>query len=141
MVSDFVKLRDEHVALAAMFTGLRRAIEQPVPPPQVELFEMRRELASALIAHLKTEDWVLYPRLMNSGDPNIAAVGRAFNEEMGGLADAFVAYSDKWSAVAIAADLAGYCTETRAILDALTNRISRENRDLLPLLQDLEKAA
>ena len=90
---------------------------------------------------MKLEDWALYPRLIGSGETEVAAAGEMFREEMGGLAPAFLAYSNKWNATTIDADWAGYCTETRAILDALMNRLTRENRELLPLLEQLDRAA
>jgi hypothetical protein len=89
-----------------------------------------------LIAHLMAEDWVLYPRLISSPEPNIADTARAFSEEMGGLAAAYRNYAGHWTAGAIEADWPGYCAETRGIIDALTNRILRENRELYPLLDD-----
>ena len=140
-MSELSKLREEHASLARLFTRLAEFIDRPVAPPQVELFELRRQLASTLVAHLKLEDWALYPRLIESGDDEAAAAGRHFKEEMGGLAPAFLAYSNKWNAATITADWAGYCADTRGILDALTNRLTRENRDLLPLLERLDHAA
>jgi hypothetical protein len=60
---------------------------------------------------------------------------------MGGLSAAYVAYTEKWSATAIEGDWPGYCTDSRAIIEALSNRIVRENRELLPLLDGLDRAA
>lgn len=140
-MSELTKLRDDHAKLARLFRGLGELIEQPSPPPQVELFDLRRELVATLIAHLKLEDWALYPRLIESGDAEISSVGELFKDEMGGLAPAFLAYADKWTAISIHADWPDYCSETRAILDALMNRLTRENRELLPLLERLDRAA
>ena len=140
-MSQVMKLREDHAKLAKMFRELDEMISKPSPPPQVELFDFRRQLVSTLLAHLKLEDWALYPRLIESSDPEASRTGQAFKEEMGGLAPAFVAYCDKWSANSIHADWRGYCTDTRAILDALTNRIVRENRELLPLLERIDRAA
>jgi len=36
---------------------------------------------------------------------------------------------------------AGYCRDTRAILEPLVNRLTRENRELLPLLERVDRAA
>lgn len=105
------------------------------------MFELRQQLVSTLLAHLKLEDWALYPRLIESGEADIAAAGQMFKDEMGGLAPAFLAYSNKWTAGSIGADWPGYCADTRAILAALTNRLTRENRELLPLLERLDRAA
>lgn len=140
-MSELGKLRDDHSNLAAMFRQHEEIIRQRQAPAQVELFELRQNLMSTLIAHLKLEDWALYPRLIDSGDEQISNAGRHFQEEMSGLAPAFLAYCEKWNAGSIASDWAAYCCDTRAILDALINRFTRENRELLPLLERLDQAA
>lgn len=140
-MSELMKLREDHADLARQFRRLAEVIQRPNAPAQVELFEIRRELVSTLLAHLKLEDWALYPRLIESGDAEASAAGEAFKDEMGGLAPAFLAYSSKWNAATITADWDGYCSDTRGILDALTNRLTRENRELLPLLERLDRAA
>jgi hypothetical protein len=140
-MTDVAKLREDHAELVRLARRLATIIEEPVPPSQLALFDLRRQLTSTLIAHLKAEDWVLYPRLLASPDPRIASTARAFDEEMGGLSAAYVAYTEKWSATAIEGDWPGYCTDSRAIIEALSNRIVRENRELLPLLDGLGRAA
>lgn len=140
-MSELRKLRADHAELARLFRRLGQIIERPAPPAQTELFELRRKLSSTLIAHLKLEDWALYPRLIDSGEADLAAAGEIFRDEMGGLAPAFLAYSNKWNATTIDGDWEHYCIETRAILDALTNRLTRENRELLPLLERVDRAA
>ena len=140
-MSELMKLREDHASLARLFRKLEQIIDLSEPPPQLELFELRQSLMTTLISHLKLEDWALYPRLIDSGDAEISAKGREFKEEMGGLAPAFVAYCDKWTATSIPGDWACYCRETRGLLDALMDRLTRENRELLPLLERLDRAA
>lgn len=140
-MSELTKLRDDHAKLSRLFMQLGHMIERSSPPPQTELFSLRRDLLSTLIAHLKLEDWALYPRLIDSGEPEIASAGEMFRDEMGGLAPAFLTYSDKWNARSIDEDWEAYCRDTAAILDALTNRLKRENRELLPMLERLDQAA
>ena len=134
-------LRDEHAQLVGIVERLSECIGRPAPPPTVELFGVRKELNATLIGHLKSEDWILYPALLASDDPATAATARIFMDEMGGLAAAFLAYADRWSAGAIDRDWAGYCGESHAIIDALTQRMIRENRDLYPLAEREKKAA
>jgi hypothetical protein len=140
-MSELSRLHEDHARLARLFGRLDEVVGRTEAPPQLELFELRRELMSTLIAHLKLEDWALYPRLIDSGDPQMSEAGQAFKEEMGGLAPAFIAYCDKWNANAIEADWNGYCADTHGILDALTNRLTRENHELLPLVERLDRAA
>ena len=141
VMTDLCKLRGEHTDIQKIVRKLRYLISQPSPPPQLHLFALRHELSSTLISHLKTEDWLLYPQLMASADAQIAATARAFSEEMGGLAVAYRDHCQYWNADAIAADWAGYCRDSRGLIDALNNRITRENRDLYPLLERLDQAA
>ena len=140
-MSDIAKLRREHAELIEIVGRLKLATELSSPPPRLELFALRRELGAVLIGHLKAEDWALYPRLMESGDESVAATAKAFSEEMGGLAAAFNLYSQRWDAMSIQNNWAGFCAETATIIEALTSRITRENRDLYPLIDRLDQAA
>lgn len=140
-MTELKKIRDDHATLARLCKNLREVVQRPSPPSRLELFELRRELTSTLLTHLKLEDWALYPRLIENPEPEVARVGRAFKDEMGGLAPAFLAYSNTWTADSIGADWPRYCQETNAILDALMDRLTRENRELLPLVERLERAA
>jgi hypothetical protein len=140
-LSDLHKLRCEHAELLEIAGRLSAVIARPNPPPMSELFTLRHEFSFTLIAHLKGEDWVVYPRLFSSPDERVAQRAREFCFEMGGLADAYVDYADRWNAHSIAEDWAGYCSETRCVIEALIKRITLEDRELYPLLEVLDKAA
>ena len=140
-MSNIRKLRQEHADLVNIVGRLRAIVAVPESPPIVELYKLRCELASTLIAHLKGEDWALYPRLMACGDAQIAATAKVFSDEMGGLAAAFGVYTQRWNAMSIQANWHGFCLETQDIIEALTCRITRENRDLYPLIDRIDKAA
>jgi hypothetical protein len=60
---------------------------------------------------------------------------------MGGLAAAFMTYAEKWGSLEIERDWSGYCRETAAIAEVLTQRITRENHELYPLVEKLDRAA
>ncbi len=140
-MSDLAKLREEHAELMRLVRRLEAFIARPSPPAQSELFDLRTALSSALIAHLKAEDWVLYPQLLASEDAAIASTARSFNDEMGGLAQAYTVYAEKWTAGMIQFDWDGYCRESRTICASLVIRIAREDQELYPLLERLDKAA
>lgn len=140
-MSELLKLRQEHAKLVEIVGRLSKIITQSRPPSAGDLFKIRHELTSTLIVHLKAEDWVLYPRLLASPDLRVARTAREFCEEMGGLASAYASHTDKWTAHSIAADWSGYCEETRGIIEALVRRIKRENHELYPMLEALDKAA
>lgn len=140
-MADLMKLREEHARLVEIADRLGHIIRQPNPPAAADLFLLRRELSATLVGHLKAEDWVLYPRLLAYPDTLVAQTARAFSDEMGGLATDYCAYCDRWTASAIDRDWSGYCVETGAILVALVSRIKRENGELYPLLEALDRAA
>ena len=140
-MSDLPKLRQEHDDLIEIAGRLSAAIAAPCPPAADGLLRLRQEFSFCLIGHLKGEDWCLYPRLCSSPDPYVAQIAREFALEMGGLAEAYVDYVEKWPANAIDADWRGYCDDTRAIIRAITIRITREERELYPLMERVLKRA
>ena len=140
-MSSIMQLRTDHVELIDICQLLEGSIAGATPPASVDLFGVRNRLTGRLIAHLKAEDWLLYPRLLESGNPEIASTARRFVDEMGGLAAAFNAYVEGWDAFRIEREWDTYKRETAAIIDALRTRIMRENRELYPLLERLDKAA
>ena len=131
------QLRREHVELAGMALQLSRMVAQDVPPPPRDLYKLRMNLTCALIRHLKTEDWVRYPRLLRSANERISLTSRVFGAEMGGLAAEFGDNANRWGSDAIEEDWKGYQLETADILRILTLRMDREERDLYPLLEPI----
>lgn len=93
------------------------------------------QLAGKLLLHLSAEDKHLYPELMASNDDQTRTVAQQFVDEMGGIAEAFTTYNDKWkTASSIQGDPAGFINETKAIYGALAGRIEKENTVLYPLM-------
>lgn len=127
------QLRDEHVRIIEILNEFEDVIARPEPPPAVTLFDLRNRLTHVLIGHLKAEDWVLYPRLLESDTPYVAETARNLIHEMGGLADAYTAYTRQWTASAIAADWEGYRRDSAVVIRMLRKRVAREDRDLYPL--------
>ena len=84
-MSQLMKLREDHAQLVKIFRRLGEIVGHESPPPQIDLFDIRRVI-STLLAHLKLEDWALYPILIQSPDPELSHAGKWFKEEMGGLA-------------------------------------------------------
>lgn len=95
---------------------------------------LRWRLNRHLLVHLAREDNHVYPVLVKSADSRVARLASAFQAEMGGLAQDYLAYNARWEAAAIASDWPGFCTATRHIMNALRRRIRREERDLYPMI-------
>ena len=134
-------LRGDHAQLLGIIRDLEVMVDGDLPPPPVELFEVRRRLSGVLIGHLKAADWLLYPPLLASADPQIAGPARRLADEMGGISQTFSVFVGRWDALAIQGDWARYQAECKALIKALTQRIVREKQELYPLLEKLARAA
>lgn len=131
------RLRAEHAALVTLSRIILGMTDAPHPPPAEDLVSARGQLRDALVRHLKCEDWILYPRLMATGDVELIRITREFELEMGGLAADFVAYDNKWTRERVAADWPGFCRETTRVFEMLATRVEREERELYPLAESL----
>ena len=130
---DRKQLSDDHTELGAIARKLREQVEKREP----EFEAMTRErwrLGYRLAIHLATEDKHVYPALKQHADPKIAALATAYESEMGGLDQRYRDYLAKWNAVEILAHWEDFCAETLTILEALDNRIAREEQELYPML-------
>ena len=131
------RLRAEHAALVTLARIILDMVRVPHPPPPAELAAARGRLRENLVRHLKCEDWILYPRLMATGDQELMRITRDFEIEMGDLAGDFIAYDDKWTSERVAADWTDFCRETVIVFDLLAMRVEREERELYPLAETL----
>ena len=131
------RLRAEHAALVTMSRIILDMVRAPHPPPAAELATARGQLRENLVRHLKCEDWILYPRLMATGDQELMRITRDFEIEMGDLAGDFIAYDDKWTSERVAADWTDFSRETVIVFDLLAMRVEREERELYPLAETL----
>lgn len=129
-----VELRAQHEQIMRLAAELRRAVDRDAQSQPVAALRWR--LARELITHLAVEDKLVYPSLTRSADAAAARTAAGLKAEIGGLAEAFTTYMTQWSDSRIAREWEGFCRETRTILDALADRVSRESEMLYPLLED-----
>jgi len=134
---DIVLLRQQHDAIEAISSELAAIVMADAPRP---VGAVRWRLARELIGHLAVEDRWFYPHLIGNGPANAAQMARAFKAEMGELAAEFTQYIADWSDQRIAKDWGAFGRETGSILDALHNRIRRENELLYPLCEVASQA-
>ena len=135
------RLRAEHAALIALARIVSELIHAPGPPQLTELASARGRLRETLVRHLKCEDWILYPRLLATGEPELMRITREFELGIGDLAAEYTAYDNKWTAALVAAEWEKFGRETREIFGALATRVEREERELYPLADKLYAAA
>ncbi len=96
------------------------------------------KLSNNVKVHLILEDSALYPILANSDNAEIKTKSNKFMDEMGVISKTFSNYVEKWSmGSSIKEDTSSFVDETRKVMDALLNRMERENTDLYKILDEL----
>lgn len=131
------RLRAEHAALIALARIVTELLQAPGPAQPTQLASARARLREMLVRHLKCEDWILYPRLRATGDPDLMRITRESELEMGDLAEEYVAYDDKWTTESVAARWEEFSRETIEVFGLLAVRVEREERELYPLADRL----
>jgi iron-sulfur cluster repair protein YtfE (RIC family) len=125
------KFRGQHNEILAIATEINEKLQAKADPADVR--KLLSNMAGKVNFHLAMEDQALYPRLMEKRESKAHGVAVKFMKEMGGLADTFTTYNNKWQVSAIRKDPDGFANETRQVFAALTQRIARENKELYPL--------
>jgi iron-sulfur cluster repair protein YtfE (RIC family) len=129
------KYREQHVELASLATQLNRTVDQVRTDDDcAQVRKTLNQLAGKLMVHLSMEDKGMYPRLASHENGDLRATAASFAREMGGIAQAFEAYNNRWTSAAIRADVAGFAAETRKVVQVLLNRIQSENTRLYPMV-------
>jgi hemerythrin-like domain-containing protein len=130
-------LRQQHnemLAIATRIASLLKPDELSVEQTANAVRSDLSALAGKLMIHLAVEDKNLYPALSTSPDITAQGMAKKFQEEMGGLAQAFKDYTSSFpTGKAISSDPNSFITRTNAVFTALKQRIEREERDLYPL--------
>ena len=124
---------NDHRQILEQIDALRTLSRAGVRENANAIAELITRTASHIKFHLAAEDQVLYPALARCGKPDIAAIGRHYQQEMQGLAAAFADFVQRWRVPAkLAADPEGFRRDANTVLRALFERLQRENAELYP---------
>lgn len=127
------RFQQDHLAIAGKVSDLRALVHSSVVANAEAIAKMIIDMSTAIKLHLAAEDRMLYPALLNSAHADIVRIGNAFRTEMGGIADAYLAFSRQWNtAKAIAAKPEDFRSQANQVFKALHERIQRENKELYP---------
>ncbi|MDJ0943384.1 MAG: hemerythrin domain-containing protein [Kiloniellales bacterium] len=131
--------RQQHATIVGVVTEFRGLLDPDKVLDNIpDIMGVMIALSGKLKAHLAKEDNELYPELLGSGDPKLAEMAAAFQNEMGGLSAAFESYMETWRSIeAIEDEPESFIRASEEILDALSDRINRENRELYALADRL----
>lgn len=135
------RFKDQHVEILTGIDTLRKLSHQGIEKHALDIAGELNALAQVIIQHLAIEDRILYPSLEQSGDANMAAMSRKYQDDMQGIANAFISFSRRWSnAKKLLADPESFRTEANVVLKNVYNRMLRENHDFYPAIEAMEVA-
>lgn len=136
------QLQSQHEACLAIVKDIQqRSARIADRNSAVEITLMIARLTGILRIHLALEDEILYPALRNASDAKIAEIGERYWQEMGGLADTFLDFVDRWKrADVLLAEQARFRAEAAQVFKALADRIDREHREVYPLAEQIKNA-
>jgi hypothetical protein len=136
--ADFERLRREHAQIEAGIERMREAIEASEPPPPSDFLEEWHALMALVEAHLESEDWLVYPVLLQSLDEDVRLRAERLRFDFGDLRNRVSRYRVTWSPGSIGENWQGFVRDTDELLAALEARIDLEERELAGL--ELDKA-
>ncbi len=138
-MSDTRLYRSQHQKLLAMMNEVSGFLDPStlaVNAPRVR--SLLAQVASVLSVHLYLEDNELYAEMLNHWDPTVREKSKLFLDEMGGLMVTFKAYLTTYGATdQIQASPAAFINETKALFEAMSQRIVREESDLFVMVDGL----
>ena len=136
------QLQSQHEACLAIVQDIQtRTVHIADRLTAVEVTLMLARLTGILRIHLALEDEILYPALRRSGNPRTAEIGDRFWQEMGGLADMYLDFADRWKrADVLLAEQGRFRSESAIVFKALAERIEKEHREVYPLAEQINAA-
>ena len=125
--------RRQHDEIGAVVTQMRNHLNaDELAKDATAMFDLVVSLRGQLKVHLAMEDKTLYPRLLANDETK--ATAQKFMDEMGTLGGVLADYIAKWPrAESAQTDPHGFIADTTGLLNALVDRVERENSDLYEL--------
>src|SRR5690554_1645346 len=124
---DIARFKAQHDAILEGINELRRLSHAGVEANSTAIAQRLKELSSLVNVHLAVEDRILYPAVKSSSNPNIAKLGEAYQAEMTGIANAYIAFARRWSVPAsLRNDPAGFKQAANSVLRLVYERLQKE---------------
>lgn len=130
------RFKHQHVEILQGIANLRKFAHAGIKENAYEIVHQLGALTSVVNLHLAIEDRILYPTLQKGADQRLADMSRAYQEEMQGIANAYIAFARKWGKVAAIAEKAEqFRLEANTVLKTLHTRMQKENTEFYPAIE------
>lgn len=124
------RLSWEHEYIELIGDALAATVASSVPVNSVLCHKVRQKFSQALRAHLKHEDWVIYPALLKEPDFRVVDIAAQLQADYGDLERMHTEYTGKWVTTTIESNWLQFCLDTRNLLAVARLRSSREETEL-----------
>src|SRR5690606_30963132 len=102
----------------------------------VDIAHELKALSSVITTHLAIEDRILYPSLQRSGNAAMATMAQDYQDDMKGIANAFINFARRWSnATILSRNPERFRDEANSVLRDVHARMVRENREFYPAIE------
>src|SRR5690554_4037375 len=133
---DIERFKQQHVEILQGIASLRKSTHAGIAENAAEIAKQIKALGSLVTLHLAIEDRILYPSLQQGSDERLAEMGRAYQEDMKGIANGFIAFARKWSVAKTVTEQAEeFRAEANAVLKVLHLRMQKENTEFYPAIE------
>jgi iron-sulfur cluster repair protein YtfE (RIC family) len=136
------RFKDHHVKIISGINTLRALAHQGIEDRAVDIAHELKQLSQVVTQHLAIEDRILYPSLERSGDGHMAGMSRQYQNDMKGIASAFINFARRWSnATQLVRQPEVFRAEANTILKDVYERMVRENREFYPAIEAMNEEA
>lgn len=132
------KFKQQHLAILASIDDLRQLARGGVAAQAQAIAEQIIAMSGLIKLHLAVEQRYLYPAAQACGVATVAQLGRQYENEMHGIAGAYLDFAGRWNTpVRLAAEPDAFRSEANTVLHALFQRMRREDHELYPAVETL----
>lgn len=135
---DIDRFKHQHLDILQRIAALRNLVHRGIEANAAPIAQEVHELGTVVKLHLAIEDRILYPAVRQSADARMAAMGETYQQEMKGIANAYVRFTLKWSdARRVAAEPEAFRADANTVLKRVFQRMQRENHEFYPAIEAL----
>lgn len=133
---DIDRFKHQHVEILQGIAELRRLAHNGIQTNAAAIAAKVNALSSLVKLHLAIEDRILYPAVQNTGSVELAEMGKAYQDDMKGIAGQYINFARRWSqARAVATEPEAFRDDANTVLKTVYQRMQRENTEFYPAIE------
>ncbi|GAB3552242.1 hypothetical protein GCM10027343_37510 [Noviherbaspirillum agri] len=130
------KFKQQHVDILNGIATLRTLVKSGIRDNAADISQAIISMSSTIKLHLAVEDKLLYPALENTGNAQLARMGKRFQDEMTGIASAYLAFARRWNTpFTVSQNPEAFRSDANSVLKVLYERMRREDTDFYPVVE------